>query len=192
PTKKQLEIATRTFEEKKEENNFINILIPCKRRMKPSEIRKKLAFVGIDNIQVLDTYCPDWDTVLLLIHEKYKDTAEKKLEQAGIFTKEYNYLHISHLRDNKLAGLSTEEKIAKLEQIRNNCSMRALEFIREPVKKSVARCFYRQNIITEDQLKQILTGRNMNEAMDIFQEPATKEQPIGGNPEGSQKTPATH
>ncbi|KAI7887051.1 uncharacterized protein EV154DRAFT_427304 [Mucor mucedo] len=70
--------------------------------------------------------------------------------------------------------------------------MRALEFIREPVKTSVARCFYRQNVITEDQLKQILTGRNMNEAMDIFQEPATKEQPIGGNPEGSQKTPATH
>ncbi|KAI7887049.1 uncharacterized protein EV154DRAFT_554575 [Mucor mucedo] len=179
PTKKQLEIATRTFEEKKEDNNFINIHIPCKRRMKPSEIRKKLAYVGIDNIQVLDTYCPDWDTVLLLIHEKYKDTAEKKLEQAGIFTKEYNYLHISHLRDSKLAGLSTEEKVAKLQQIRNNCSMRALEFIREPVKKSVARCFYRQNIISEDQLKQILTGRNMNEAMDIFQEPAKEEQPIG-------------
>ncbi|KAI7888814.1 uncharacterized protein EV154DRAFT_483764 [Mucor mucedo] len=192
PTKKQLEIATRTLEEKKEDNNFINIHIPCKRRMKPSEIRKKLAYVGIDNIQVLDTYCPDWDTVLLLIHEKYKDTAEKKLEQAGIFTKEYNYLHISHLRDSKLAGLSTEEKVAKLQQIRNNCSMRALEFIREPVKKSVARCFYRQNIISEDQLKQILTGRNTNEAMDIFQEPATEEQPIGGNPEASQKTTATN
>ncbi|KAI7878986.1 uncharacterized protein EV154DRAFT_486121 [Mucor mucedo] len=59
--------------------------------------------------------------------------------------------------------------------------MRALEFIREPVKKSVARCFYRQNIITEDQLKKILTGRNMNEAMGIFQEPATEEQPIGGD-----------
>ncbi|KAI7875928.1 uncharacterized protein EV154DRAFT_429908 [Mucor mucedo] len=105
PAKKQLEIATTTFEEKKEENNFINIHIPGKRRMKPSEIRKQLAFVGIDNIQVLDTYCPDWDTVLILIHEKYKDTAEKKLVQAGIFTKEYNYLHISHLRDSKLAGL---------------------------------------------------------------------------------------
>ncbi|KAI7871398.1 uncharacterized protein EV154DRAFT_487672 [Mucor mucedo] len=124
----------------------------------------------IDNIQVLDTYCPDWDTVLLLIHEKYKDTAEKKLGTGG---------------DSKLAGLSTEEKIAKLEQIRNNCSMRALEFIREPVKKSVARCFYRQILLAKTNLKQILTGRNTNEAMDIFQEPATEEQPIGAktNPE---------
>ncbi|KAI7878985.1 uncharacterized protein EV154DRAFT_486120 [Mucor mucedo] len=43
PTKKQLEIATRTFEEKKDENNFINIHIPCKRRMKRSEIRKKIS-----------------------------------------------------------------------------------------------------------------------------------------------------
>lgn len=171
PSKKQLELATRTFEEKTEENNFINIYLPCKRRMKPSEIRRKLAFVGIDNIQVLDTYCPDWDTVLLLIHEKYKEAVEKKLDQAGIHTKEYNYLHISHLRDTRLAGLSREDKIKKLEQIRNNCTMRALEFIRDPVKKSVARCFHRQNLISDDQLKQVLTGKNMNEAMEIFREP---------------------
>ncbi|KAI7863628.1 uncharacterized protein EV154DRAFT_398014, partial [Mucor mucedo] len=181
-SKKQLELATRTFEEKTEENNFINIYLPCKRRMKPSEIRRKLAFVGIDNIQVLDTYCPDWDTVLLLIHEKYKETAEKKLDQAGIQTKEYNYLHVSHLRDSRLTGLSKEEKTTKLEQIRNNCSMRALDFIREPVKKSVARCFHRQKIISDDQLKQILTGRNVVEAMDIFKESTSEENqtaPVG-------------
>lgn len=174
PSKKQLELATRTFEEKIEDNNFINVYLPCKRRMKPSEIRKKLAFLGIDLVQILDTYCPDWDTVLLLIHEKYKETLETKLQKAGIMLKEYNYLHISHLRDSRLVDLTIEEKVEKLKQIRNNCSMRALEFIRDPVKKSVARCLHRQNIITQEQLKKVLTGRDVENAVDTFKAPVEK------------------
>ncbi|KAI9243083.1 hypothetical protein EDC94DRAFT_495830, partial [Helicostylum pulchrum] len=149
--------ATRTFEDKIEDNKFINVYLPCKRRLKPSEIRKKLSFVGIDNLQILDTYCPDWDTVLLLIHEKYKETLETKLGKAGIMLKEYNYLHVSHLRDSRLTELTIDEKVEKLKLIRNNCSMRALQFIRDPVKKSVARCFHRQQLITDQQLKQVLT-----------------------------------
>jgi hypothetical protein len=170
PSKKQMELATRTFEEKIEESNYINVYLPSKRRMKPSEIRKKLSFIGIDNLQILDTYSPDWDTVLLLIHEKYKEALVLKLEKAGIMLKEYNYLHVSHLRDSRLTGLTIDEKVEKLKLIRNNCSMRALQFIRDPVKKSVARCFHRQQIITDQQLKQVLTGSNVEEARRAFTE----------------------
>jgi hypothetical protein len=176
PSKKQIEIATRTFDEKIEESNYINVYLPSKRRLKPSEIRKKLAFVGIDNLQILDTYSPDWDTVLLLIHEKYKETLVAKLEKAGIMLKEYNYLHVSHLRDSRLVGLTTDEKVEKLKSIRNNCSMRALQFIRDPVKKSVARCFYRQQLITDQQLKQVLTGSKVEDARRTFTEKETPNE----------------
>lgn len=168
PSKKQMESASRTFEEKIENNKFINVYLPCKHRMRPSDIRKKLAFVGVDNVQILDTYCPDWDTVLLLIHEKYKDELEKKLEKAGIHLKEYDYLHVSHLRDPRFATLVKEEKIEKLLQIRNNCSMRALSFIRNPVKGSVARSFFTDNIISAEQLKEVLNSRNVASAQNAF------------------------
>ncbi|KAL0582212.1 hypothetical protein ABG067_007967, partial [Albugo candida] len=168
PSKKQNIAATRTFETKVEENNFINVYLPCKRRLPPSEIRKKLSFMGIDNVQVLDTYCPDWDTVLLLIHEKYKETFEAKIEKAGISQKYYDYLHVSHLRDPKYKDLTDVEKVEKLKQIRNNCSMRALTYIRNPVKKTVARCFYRKEFISEEQLKQVLTGHRIEDVRNTF------------------------
>lgn len=159
PSKKQIELAQRTLTEKTEDNNFINVYLPASRRMKPSEIRKMLSCLGIDNIQILDAYSPDWDTVALLIHEKYKETVKLKTEKAGIMLKEYDYYHVSHLRDSRLQHLTPTEKTDRLKLIRNNCSMRALDYIRNPVKKSVARCFHRQQLITEEQLKEVLTGK---------------------------------
>ncbi|KAI8096036.1 hypothetical protein BDF21DRAFT_19924 [Thamnidium elegans] len=61
PTEKDLTIAERIFQERdpEETNKVIYVYVPVHRRMRSNELRKKIILLGIDNIQVLNVYCPD-------------------------------------------------------------------------------------------------------------------------------------
>lgn len=90
------------------------------------------------------------------MHEDYVTEATNIFNQQEINIIEYNHLDPTHLRDRNYADQSMDFKINKLKEIRNNNMMRALTFIRLPVRNSVARSFANQNLITEDQLIKIL------------------------------------
>ncbi|KAI9324654.1 hypothetical protein BD770DRAFT_405422, partial [Pilaira anomala] len=82
--------------------------------MKPSDIRKKLTLLGIDNVRVLDAHCPDYNVVALLVHENYVEELKKKFQQAKVSSIDYNYNDIVHLRDTRLKDKSDEEKVTTL------------------------------------------------------------------------------
>ncbi|KAG1125810.1 hypothetical protein G6F42_008372 [Rhizopus arrhizus] len=152
----QQKVAKRAFTGKTINNKFTHMYLETNSRKKPSKIRENLAKAGIDNVRVLDVYNPDWNVVALLMHEDYVTEVTNIFNQQEISIIEYNHLDPTHLRDRNYADQSMDFKINKLKEIRNNNMMRALSFIRLPVRNSVARSFANQNLITEDQLIQIL------------------------------------
>ncbi|KAI9360494.1 hypothetical protein BD770DRAFT_310153, partial [Pilaira anomala] len=141
-------------------NNFIYIYVPVHRRMRSGELRKKLTFLGLDNVQILDAYCPDWNTAAILVHEKYKDTVTEKFSAAKIILSSYNHMDPVHIRDPKHQNLSTEDKLVLSKKIWNNNMMRALENMRYTARYSVARSFFRDKLITLEQLQSILKNGN--------------------------------
>ncbi|KAI8096034.1 hypothetical protein BDF21DRAFT_470962, partial [Thamnidium elegans] len=131
--------------------------------MRSNELRKKLTLLGIDNIQVLDVYCPDWSVAAILVHEKYVETIMDKFSKAKIELKsDYNHMDPIHIRDPKLQSLTIEEKLEQSKKIFNNNMMRALSGMRYTARYSVARCFFRDNLITLEQLQSILKGNTSN------------------------------
>ncbi|KAG2228703.1 hypothetical protein INT48_004015 [Thamnidium elegans] len=156
PTEKELIIAERTFQERAPEdiNKFLYVYVPVKRRMRSNELRKKLTLLGIDNIQVLDVYCPDWSVAAILVHEKYVETIMDKFSKAKIELKsDYNHMDPIRIRGPKLQSLTIEEKLEQSKKIFNNNMMRALSGMRYTARYSVARCFFRDNLITLEQLQ---------------------------------------
>jgi hypothetical protein len=124
--------------------------------MRSGELRKKLTLLGIDNVQVLDAYCPDWNTAAILVHDKYKDVITDKFSTAKIILSTYDHLDPVHIRDPKHKNLSAEDKLALSKQIWNNNMMRALENMRYSARYSVARSFFRNELISLEQLQAIL------------------------------------
>jgi hypothetical protein len=164
PTERDLIIAERVFQERAPEdvNKFEYIYVPINRRMRSSELRKKLVLLGIDNIQVLDVYCPDSTTVAILVHEKYVDTIKEKVSKAKIVLRShYDHMDPIHIKDPKLQNLTTEQKLEQSKKIQNNNMMRALTGMRYTARYSVARSFFRDNLISLEQLKSIL-NENLN------------------------------
>jgi hypothetical protein len=165
PTEKELIIAERIFQERAPEdiNKFLYVYVPVHRRMRSNEIRKKLTLLGIDNIQVLDCYCPDWCIAAILVHEKYVETITEKFSKAKIILRyDYNHLDPIHIRDPKLQSLSVEQKLEQSKKIFNNNMMRALTGMRNTARYSVARSFFRDNYITLEQLQSVLKGNTNN------------------------------
>ena len=175
PTEKDLLLAERTFTERKENevNNFVYTYVPIHRRLRSSEIRKKLTYLGIDNVQVLDTYSCDWNTAAILTHKKYQPELIERISKAKILISTYNHLDPIHIRDPKHQHLSLESKLELSKIILNNNMMRALKHMRYTAKYSVARSFFRDGLITLEQLQDTLKSRYSSDATG-FVTPVTK------------------
>ena len=161
PTEKDLVLAQRTFQEKQVQDisNFIYTYVPVHRRFRSSELRKKLTLLGLDNVQILDAYCPDWKVAAILTHEKYQPQLIEAFSKAKILTSFYNHLDPIHIRDPKHQHLTTEQKLDLSKTIQNNNMMRALKHMRFTAKYSVARSFFRDGLITLTQLQETLKSR---------------------------------
>lgn len=154
-TEKSIELAARTFNSTVTTSppNYVFLHFPCKTRMKPSDIRKKLTLLGIDNVRVLDAHCPDWNIVALLVHENYVNDIKKKFQLAKVGNVEYDYFDPIHLRDSRLNEKTAEEKSQLLQEIRKNYLKRIINRIRYPVNQSVAKSFHRNGNLTLEELK---------------------------------------
>ena len=79
----------------------------------------------------------------LLIHNDYAKTLIAILKQEGIQVKqEFDPLDPSILYDPKLAKLSNEDRFDKVQTIYHANLIKALTFICEPIKFTVAHDFY--------------------------------------------------
>lgn len=154
-TDKSIELASRVFNSTTTTTppNYVFVHFPCKTRMKPSDIRKKLTLLGIDNVRILDAHCPDWNVVALLVHENYVADLNTKFQLAKVGEIVYDYFDPVHLRDPRHNDKTTQEKILLLQDIRKKYLKRIISRIRYPVNHSVAKSLFRNQCITLEELK---------------------------------------
>ncbi|KAG1083947.1 hypothetical protein G6F42_022000 [Rhizopus arrhizus] len=179
PTAANLELATQVFNAAQipPTAEYKYLYFPCNKRMKPSVIRQKLTLVGVDNLRILDAHCPDWNTIALLIHTNYETDLLAKFHAAKVNSITYDYCDPIHLRDQRHASLSREEKVTKLNQIFKNNLLRSLSFMRYPTCHSVSKFFHRQEILTTEELESYLHNSKQKQIADAFPPNATNNQP---------------
>ncbi|KAI7853450.1 hypothetical protein BDC45DRAFT_424868, partial [Circinella umbellata] len=136
-----------------ESQGFQFIYVPCRHRMTIKAMRQILRTLRIDNSRILDVHFPDRQVAALLIHNDYAPLLMEILEKEGIkVKKEFDPLDPSILWDKKLADLSDEERFEKVQELHHNNLLKALQFIRAPVKFAIARNFYKNSWITAEEL----------------------------------------
>ncbi|KAG2221864.1 hypothetical protein INT45_003578 [Circinella minor] len=157
PSKRAKEIAARHLTAVPESQGFQFMHVPCRHRMTIKATRQILCTLRVDNSRILDVHFPDRQVAALLIHNDYAQSLTEILEKEGIqIKKEFDPLDPSILRVQKLANLTDEERFEKVQELHHNNLLKALQFIRTPVKFAVARNFYKNSWITAEELASFL------------------------------------
>ena len=156
PKKRAIVAAARHLSEVPTNQGYQFLYIPTKHRMTISNLRNILRTLRIENSRVLDIHFPDHKTAALLVHNDFASVIVNRLIKFGVNIKDnFNPLDPTLLKDPKLAELSQTDRETKIKEVHHGHIMKALTFIREPVKFSVARCFYLENQITQEEYDQI-------------------------------------
>ncbi|KAI8874737.1 hypothetical protein K501DRAFT_151246, partial [Backusella circina FSU 941] len=80
----QRRAAARVFAEPTGESGFTTVYLPCRRRMRISELRGNLRKLKIANHRVLDVSYPASNVVALLVHNEYAKELMERFDQAGV------------------------------------------------------------------------------------------------------------
>ncbi|KAI7873533.1 hypothetical protein K492DRAFT_118435, partial [Lichtheimia hyalospora FSU 10163] len=142
--------VARHFQPVSENQGYKFVYIPLRHYMTTSKLRQYLRTLRIENARILDIHFPQRLIAALLVHNDFADTLEQSLAKKGVPTKNYDPLDPANLIDPKWHNDHTEE------ERKEQCSIlfqqkitKALTFIKEPVKFSVAKYFYKQQWISE-------------------------------------------
>ncbi|KAG2226917.1 hypothetical protein INT45_010196, partial [Circinella minor] len=166
--------AARAFTLPSETHGFCFKYFPTRGRKPVSEQRKNLRRLGIDNSRILDIHYPDTNVVGFLIHNDYEHELIEIMNKHDLFPNTHFDPHNpKYLRDQKLRDLPEEDQIIQADTLQYHRILRAIDFVRHPVKFAVARYFCHTQVITHDILQQVLDGNTV----------APKRQPSQLSPE---------
>ncbi|KAI7852178.1 hypothetical protein BDC45DRAFT_485390 [Circinella umbellata] len=173
------EAAARAFTLPSETHGFCFKYFPTRGRKPVSEQRKNLRRLGIDNSRILDIHYPDTNVVGFLIHNDYEHELIEIMKKHDLFPNTHFDPHNpKYLRDQKLRDLPEEDQIIQADTLQYHRILRAIDFVRHPVKFAVARYFCHTQAITRDILQQVLDGNTV----------APKRQPRQLSPETIRET----
>ncbi|KAG1578142.1 hypothetical protein G6F47_012927 [Rhizopus delemar] len=189
PTKRQLQVAARTFAPPPANNGYQYLYLPCRFRESITNIRKNVGMLGLENWRILDVYHPTTRVVALLVHNEYASTATSKLDTAGIkLITDFDPRDPANLRDVKYKDLSENEKQQKMVQIHTSHLLTALDRMRPTVRSAVARDFIAKQWITSQvYADHIKTPTPTSTPVDTDMDEATQPVPAGnGEPDTEQ------
>ncbi|KAG2214676.1 hypothetical protein INT45_011185 [Circinella minor] len=127
-----------------------------------SNMRNILRTLRIENSRVLNIHFPNHKTAALLIHNDFASVIANRLLKFGVNIKDdFNPLDPDLLRDPKLVDLSEDERKTKIQEVHHGYIMKALKFICEPVKFSVARSLFLNHQITQAEYNQIRSSSRL-------------------------------
>ena len=105
--------------------------------------QKHPTYSAYRKLRILDIHFPDHQTAALLVHNEYANILFQTLRKKKVNLKDdFNPLDPAILRDPKHSELSDDERSTTVASIHHAHIIKALEFIRAPVKYSVARSFF--------------------------------------------------
>ncbi|KAJ8651344.1 hypothetical protein O0I10_013155 [Lichtheimia ornata] len=151
PSRKAIAAVARHFQPTTDSQGYKFVYIPLRHYMTTSKLRHYLRTLRIENARVLDIHFPQRLLAALLVHNDYADDLEQALTKKGIPTKNYNPLDTANLVDPKWREdhVTEEDRKEQCRLLRQQKLTKALTFIREPVKFSVARYFFTKNMISK-------------------------------------------
>ncbi|KAI7846666.1 hypothetical protein BDC45DRAFT_542668 [Circinella umbellata] len=127
-----------------------------------SDQRKNLRELGIDNSRILDIHYPDTNVVGFLIHNDYATELLDLMKQHNLEPNtKFDPHNPQYLRDKKYLDMSHDEQIIQADLIQYNRILRAIDYVRQPVKFAVARFFCHTQVITPAILQDVLNGHNV-------------------------------
>ncbi|KAI8327972.1 hypothetical protein BC941DRAFT_332955, partial [Chlamydoabsidia padenii] len=139
--------------------NFQHIYIPIRSRQRIGQVRQTLKQLKIDNNRILDVYYPAMNTTALLIHNDFADDLKTQLNTAGIKPLDtFDPLNPQHISDPKYKELPLDERSTLATTLHRQRMKRTLDFIRAPVKYTVAKSFAASGWITQEQLQGYLSN----------------------------------
>ncbi|KAG0772494.1 hypothetical protein G6F22_015696 [Rhizopus arrhizus] len=189
PSKRQLQVAARTFAPPPANNGFQYLYLPCRFRESITNVRKKVGMLGLENWRILDVYHPTTRVVALLVHNEYASTATNKLDTAGIkLINDFDPRDPINLRDIKYQDLSECEKQQKMVQIHTSHLLTAMDRMRPTVRSAVARDFIAKQWITTqafaDHIKATTSTPSQATPVDTDMDEAPQPVPAGnGEPD---------
>ncbi|OAD68568.1 hypothetical protein PHYBLDRAFT_172989 [Phycomyces blakesleeanus NRRL 1555(-)] len=150
------------------DQGFQIVYVPNAIRLPISTQCQRLRKLKIDNACVLDLHYPDRKVMGMLVHNEYAPELKTILASYGVTTLDnFDPLDPVHLHDPALASLSLDDRATKAIHVHNDRMLRAIEFIRAPVKFAVARSFCSQGWISDDQLAEMVPPRPTKKDLDI-------------------------
>ncbi|KAI7848438.1 hypothetical protein BDC45DRAFT_419654, partial [Circinella umbellata] len=139
---KRKEAAARAFTTPSETHGFCFKYFPTRGRKPVSDQRKNLRQLGIDNSRLLDIHYPDTNVVGFLIHNDYATELLDLMKQHNLEPNtKFDPHNPQYLRDKKYLDMSHDEQIIQADLIQYNRILRAIDYVRQPVKFAVARFF---------------------------------------------------
>ncbi|KAG1039311.1 hypothetical protein G6F43_012542 [Rhizopus delemar] len=155
-TPRQYKAIARSFTTVSESHGYQYIYLPSRNREPISVLRSKLRKLKIDTARILDLHFPDSHVVALLVHNDYSDDLLSIFDKVGVKPiTDFNPIDPDHLRDPKFAELDQDTRKHKCVEIHQMRLIRALQHIREPIQRAVARDFLRKTWITVDQFRSL-------------------------------------
>ncbi|SAM02997.1 hypothetical protein [Absidia glauca] len=166
---KKQQAAARQFTAPSLNQGFQHLYVPVRARLRIGQVRQYLKQLKVDNNRILDINYPAMNTVAFLVHNDYVDELKLQLSKAGLqFLDNFDPLAQQHLNDPKYKDRSIEERTNLAKEHHLQRMQRSLDFIREPVKFAVARCFASKGWISADQLATILQAQQSQGPLSAF------------------------
>ncbi|KAJ8651417.1 hypothetical protein O0I10_013040 [Lichtheimia ornata] len=188
--------AARAFQPLSSTHGFQYTYFYSQSRIRTNAVRARFRKLGIDNGRVLDIHYPDYQVLAVLTHNDYVAELKQLMAEQGIYPMDkFSPDDPTRLRDPKYKDLDNAQRQTIATNLYKQRLRKALTIIRIPVRYAVARSFYRQELITEDKLNEILgkkdtpppTASQQSQAAANFQQPAHTNQHDTQQP----TTPAT-
>jgi hypothetical protein len=136
---------------------FVYMQIQVRRPL--HQIRRLIQAIGLNNSRVLDIQYPVPNVISFLVHNDYVLTFTSAMHKNGRGCSplvDFDPCDQINLRDPKFASLSPALRAQKAIEIENLRCLRALSFVRRPVRLPIARSFLQYERITQKQFDAIL------------------------------------
>ncbi|KAI8380241.1 hypothetical protein BD560DRAFT_323874, partial [Blakeslea trispora] len=162
------EATARSFQEASENQGFQHLFIPTRARIPLGQLRAKLRRLNINNSRVLNIHYPARNIVALLVHNDYAPELRQRFEQFKIPLRDkFDPCDPNVVSDPQHAAKTTQERTDIAHRLHCDRMVRALQYIRLPVRYAVARYFFREHWIDETVLQKVLASRT-NDVVDLF------------------------
>ncbi|CEG66123.1 hypothetical protein RMATCC62417_02759 [Rhizopus microsporus] len=126
------------------EATYQYVYVPIKAHVPVGQLRSHLCKLGINNSRILDIHYPTRSVVALLVHNDYASERKSHFQKFKVRTKDdFNPCDGLVLMGPKYEHCSKEECNGFALMHHSGCVKKALNYMRAPVKATVARYFYK-------------------------------------------------